>query len=213
VETGDVEAIDRAIADFMNRGDSDSERNLSACGEPGLRRMLELYFGDSMPQPGSPIPKLTSRWLAEQWTAALAVLAKCAPDRFVEALSGRDISVSGPSLVSILGGIRTPAATKLLCEQLHSNDWLVGYNALRSLVRAADPGGRPCIVAGLQDPNLVVRSVAIKGVSRWDPARAAGLYEDLLRAEGLTPLLRQQATWAIGELRLGREVRDPLDPI
>jgi hypothetical protein len=207
--SGSVEDIDEAIAGFMKRGDYDSERLLAAFGERGLRRMLDLRFGLAEAPLDSPIPKLTTRWLAEQWGAALRVLAATAPDRFVEALSGRSLDSTE---VSILGSIHSPAATRLLCEQLGSTDWHVRYNAVRSLVRAADPAGRLCITTALNDPNLVVRSFAIKGVSRWDPSRAVALYEEFLQSEGLTPLLRQEATWAIGELRLGREVRGPIDP-
>jgi hypothetical protein len=60
----------------------------------------------------------------------------------------------------------------------------------------------------LRDRNLVVRSEAIKGVSRWDPERATALYEELLQAPKLTPLLRQQAEAALHELRSGHPVRD-----
>lgn len=207
--TGAASEVDRAIADFLERGDSESERVLAAFGERALRRLLDLWFGADAGE-HSPIPKLSTPWLVEQWGAALSALASTAPDRFVESLSGRSLD---SRLVSILGGIQTPAATRLLCEQLQSTDWHVRYNAVRSLVRSADPAGRPCIEKALDDPNPVVRSFAIKGVSRWDRPRAITLYWDFLQAPNLTPLLRQEATWALGELRAGREVRGPIDPI
>jgi len=204
------EAVDKAIGDFLRRGDAESRSALASTGEAGLRRILLLsQRADAFPDDGT-ISRLSGRDAIDQWTAAVAILAESAPEAYIEYASGRTLDSTE---VSILGGVRHPGATEILCREAVNSDWGIRYNAIRSLIRGADPAGRDCIEAALADENVVVRSVAIKAVSRWDPQRAVGLYESLLQAEGLTPLLRQQATWAIGELTAGRPVRDPLDPI
>jgi HEAT repeat protein len=100
-----------------------------------------------------------------------------------------------------------------LCAQVDDEDWLIRYNAGRSLLRSATNEAMECLESLLDDSNFVVRSLAIQGVSRRDPKRAIALYESLLHEPDVTPLLRQRAERAIGELRAGRDVRDPLDPI
>jgi HEAT repeats len=203
-----IAQIDRAIVAFIERSSDDTAEALRLTGEPGLRRMLDLWFGDG--KLSVPSPTGSGRDLVDRWTDCLGLLAATLPDVFVTGLAGRAL---GTAEISMLGGCRCAGATRLLCEHARDSDWLVRYNAVRSLVRASDPAGRECIEAALSDPNLVVRSVAIKGVSRWDPERALGLYSAFLDVADLTPLLRTQAKRAIVQLRTGADVRDPLDPI
>lgn len=204
-----IDRIDEAIVAFICSPDAVSRRALAGTGEAGLRRMVDHWY-EGVPIPGLQMLEGDPRWLIDQTVAALAVVAQAAPEAFLRFLEGRSL---GTMELSVLGGLRAPGATSLLCAHVRHEDWLIRYNAVRSLVRAGDPQGRACIEEALGDEVPTVRSVAIRGVSRWDPDRAVSLYESLLEDEGLTPLNRQQAVWAIGELRAGREVRDPLDPI
>jgi len=115
------------------------------------------------------------------------------------------------TLLAILGDIDDPRATTILCEHIKDEEWLSRWNAVGSLGRRNDATSRQCIERALDDPHLVVRSAAIKGISRWDGDRAISLYEELLEAEGLTPLLRSEARAAIGDLRAGLPAREPWD--
>ena len=201
--------IDVVIAAFIERGGEQEATELRTTGAAGLRRVLDLWFGREQSS-SSPIPALPGRELVDRWTACLALLAPTAPEIFVDTLVGRRL---GTVELGVLGACQTPGATRLLCEHVGDPDWLIRYNAVRSLIRIDDAAGKECITAALADDNLVVRSLAIKGVSRWDPVRAIGLYEAMLEASDLTPLGRQQAVAAIEQLRSGREVRDAMDPI
>jgi hypothetical protein len=205
-----IRAIDDAIAAFLARGRSGEKDALVATGTAGLDRMLDLWFGNVTREADSPIPALTSTSLVDRWTEALALLLPAAPQRFVDRLAGRKLSVFE---VTLLGECHVAGAVELLCAQLRDTDWLIRYNAVRSLVRLGDRRGRTCLEGALSDARAAVRALAIRGVSRWDPERAIALYGELLVAEDVTPLLRQQTEWAIGELTSGRVVHDPLDPI
>ncbi len=203
----EIAQIDGAIVAFIERSGDNEAEALGLTGEAGLRRVLDLWFGRAkLSVPG---PRGSGRDLADQWTECLSLLARTSPEAFVKGLAGRTL---GTTEVSVLGGCRCESAIRLLCDHVRHPDWLVRYNVIRSLVRLGDSAGRACIEAALADNNLVVRSVAIKGVSRWDPERALNLYTDSLKSPDLTPLLRQQAEWAIEQLGSGAEVRDPLDP-
>jgi HEAT repeat protein len=204
------DSIDAAIGAFVERGGEDEAEALRATGEAGLRRMLDLWFRRVERPADGPIPALTSRWLADQWSECLGLLAETAPTVFVDGLTGHEL---GTDEIAVLGGCKSLDATRLLCAHGGDADWLIRYNVIRSLIRIGDVEGRECIEAALADEHLVVRSTAIKGVSRWDPERAEALYKALLTTPNITPLLRQQAEWAIQQLRAGNEVRDPLDPI
>ena len=83
MKLGGVGKVDQAIADFVLRGDPESEQALKATGVKGLRRMLDLWFKKAKAPADGPIPKLTTRRLAEQWSAALRVLATAEPDAFL----------------------------------------------------------------------------------------------------------------------------------
>lgn len=96
-------------------------------------------------------------------------------------------------------------------DQREDENWLSRYNAVAALRRRNDTASRPCIERALGDLNLVVRAEAIKAISRWDANRALSLYQQLLDAEGLTPLLRSEAHAALGDLRAGLPVREPWD--
>lgn len=203
----EITQIDAAIVAFIERsGDKEAEA-LGLTGEAGLRRMLDLWFGRAkLSVPG---PRGSGRGLADQWAECLSLLARISPEAFVKGLAGRTL---GTTEISVLGDCRCSGATRLLCDYVRHRDWLVRYNAVRSLVRLGDSAGRACIEAALADNKLVVRSLAIMGVSRWDPERALNLYTDSLKSPDLTPPLRQQAERAIEQLGSGAEVRDPLHP-
>lgn len=140
--------------------------------------------------------------------AALSVVATAAPAAFIDGITGKDLSLP---MLAILADVGDPRATTILCAHADDENWLSRYNAVASLRRRNDAVSRPCIERALGDVNLVVRTEAIKAISRWDPNRAVSLYEELLDAEGLTPLLRTEAYAAIGDLRAGLPVREPWD--
>jgi len=127
---------------------------------------------------------------------------------FINGITGKDLSLP---LLAILGDVDDPRATTILCGHVEDENWLSRYNAIAALRRRNDTASRPCIERALGDLNLVVRAEAIKAISRWDANRALSLYQQLLDAEGLTPLLRSEAHAAIGDLRAGLPVREPWD--
>jgi hypothetical protein len=51
--------IDHAIANFVEKGDEDSDRALSSTGEAGLHRTLQFWLGTVEVPAGGPIPRLT----------------------------------------------------------------------------------------------------------------------------------------------------------
>ncbi len=154
----------------------------------------------------NPIPDVDGRDASDRWSAALSVVAVAAPSAFMDAIAGKEMNVT---LLSILGGVDDPRATAILCQHVADKDWLCRYNSVSALGRCNDAAARPCIERALSDPHLVVRAAAIKAVSRWDADRAVTLYEQLLDADGLTPLLRAEARVAIGDVRAGLTVREP----
>jgi hypothetical protein len=82
-----TEAIDTAIAKFMESGGPQSETALAATGEAGLMRMLALWYGTASRSADSPIPSLSDRSVVDRWTDCLAVLARSAPQAFVEVVA------------------------------------------------------------------------------------------------------------------------------
>ncbi len=203
-------AMDDIIAAVLRHNDDDARLALAAAGVAGLNRVLDLLWGQAKLMPSEPLPPGGGRWRAEQWTQCLAIVAKSCPEEFIRALDGRTLHTAE---VAVLGGTGSRAAIRLLCAHVHDADWLVRRNSVHALIRLGFTEGRQCVETALIDPNLAVRFEAIKGVSRWDPQRAIVLFEDLLRERNLTPLLCQWAKWSIEELRAGRVLRDPWDPI
>lgn len=204
----ETSSVDAAIGRYLRQLDSESARSLAATGEAGVRRLLSVWFGDAHEPIGNPIPDVSGREAADRWSAALSVVAVAAPSAFIDGITGKDLSLP---LLAILAEVDDPRATTILCEHVQDEEWLSRYNAVAALRRRNDPASRPCIERALGDLNLVVRAEAIKAISRWDPNRAVSLYERLLAAEGLTPLLRTQARAAISDLRAGLPVREPWD--
>jgi HEAT repeat protein len=204
----ETSSVDAAIGRYLRQPDSESARSLAATGEAGVRRLLSLRFGDAHEPFDNPIPDVSSRAAIDRWSSALSIVARAAPAAFTTGIAGRAISLN---LLAILGDVDDPRATTILCQYVSDEDWLSRYNAVSSLGRRNDAASRPCIERALGDPNLVVRTEAIKAISRWDAHRAASLYEELLDTEGLTPLLRSEAHAAIGDLRAGLPAREPWD--
>src|SRR5262249_40604397 len=177
---------------------------LAARGDAGAGRLVSLAYGEESEPFDNPIPDVDGRDAIDRWSAALSVVAVAAPSAFMDAICCKEMNVA---LLSILGDVGDPRATAILCQHVADEDWLRRYNALRALGRRDDAAARPCIERALGDPHLVVRAAAIKAVSRWEAGRAVALYEELLEAKGLTPLLRAEARAAIGDLRAGLPVR------
>jgi hypothetical protein len=195
------DSVDAVINRYLHDGDSESERLLAAAGEVGVRRMLSIAFGEARGRFDQPT-EIAARGAMDRWSAALSIVAVAAPAAFIEGIAGRNLSgLRFLPLLAILGEVDDPRATARLCEYVQHEEWLTRYNAVAALVRRNDTGSRPCVERALDDPNLVVRAEAIKGVSRWDADRAASLYRELLDSEGITPLLRQKAETAIADLR------------
>ena len=203
------ETVDQAILGYLRASSNGtSERLLAATGEAGVRRMLSIHFGEAT-EPFSFPPELSRRGAIDLLSAALRVVATATPAAFITGLAGRDLSGLGHlSVLAILGGVDDPRATGILCSYVGDEEWLTRYNAVSALVRRADPVGRGAVESALSDSNLVVRAEAIKGVSRWDKARAIALYKGLLAEEAITPLLRADAEAAIRDLRAGRPVQE-----
>lgn len=201
-----ADEIDSAIVEFLRNEDAASERMLAQSGPAGLERMLDLWFGRTNRPLQEPPDVPRGRAGADAWGGALSVVARANPAAFVDGLAGEHVSTT---ILAILGDVSDPRATRMLCAHLDDADWLRRYNAVASLSRRSDKPVKACLERALADTNLVVRSQAVQGLSRWDPARAIHLYGDLLRADGLTPLLRAGAESALRDLRAGRPVRDP----
>lgn len=207
-EVPETSSADAAIGRYLRQPDRESARSLSATGEAGVRRLLSLWFGDAHEPFDNPIPDASGREAADRWSSALSVVAVAAPSAFINGLTGKDLSLP---LLAILGDVDDPRATTILCAHVEDENWLSRYNAVAALRRRNDTASRPCIERALGDLNLVVRAEAIKAISRRDANRALSLYQQLLDAEGLTPLLRSEAHAAIGDLRAGLPVREPWD--
>src|SRR5262245_27781203 len=200
------EPVDAAIARYLREQDAESAAVLAATGDAGARRLVSLAFGEESEPFDNPIPDVDGRDAIDRWSAALSVVAVAAPSAFMDAICGKEMNVA---LLSILGGVGDPRATAILCQHVADEDWLRRYNSVSALGRRDDAAARPCIERALGDPHLAVRAAAIKAVSRWEAGRAVALYEELLEAKGLTPLLRAEARAAIGDLRAGLPVREP----
>jgi HEAT repeat protein len=200
------EPVDAAIAGFLREQDAESAAVLAATGDAGARRLVSLAFGEESEPFDNPIPHVDGRDAIDRWSAALSVVAVAAPSAFMDAIAGKEMNVA---LLSILGGVDDPRATAILCQHVADEDWLRRCNSVSALGRRNGAAPRPCIERALSDSHLVVRAAAIKAFSRRDPDRAIALYEQLLEADGLTPLLHAEARAAIGDLRAGLPVREP----
>jgi HEAT repeat protein len=190
--------IDKAIADFLRRADSASERALAETGRAGLDRVLDLWYGRAARSTPDVVDGPHGQVAADAWSAMLSTVAYANPSAFVDSLAGQPVSTA---ILTILGDVDDPRATAILCAHVADDDWLRRYNAVASLARRDEQVARQCLERALDDQNLVVRSRAIAAVSRWDPARAIPLYEQLLVAKGLTPLLRVATESALRDLR------------
>jgi HEAT repeat protein len=199
----DTRDVDETIARYLQRQDSESASALAATGERGVHRVLDVMSGDA---PFPAISGIAGRDAVDRWSAALSIVAQAAPAAFIDRIAGRTIS---RTILAILGDVDDARAVDILGQHLHDTDWLSRYNAVTALERRPEPSARDYVEAGLDDPNLVVRSAAIKAVSHWDPPRALTLYSELLTADGLTPLLRSGAQAAIGNLQAGKPVNGP----
>ena len=195
--------VDRVIRSYLRQPDEKSADALVASGEPGLQRLLEVWYGHSTEPFDNPIPDVPDREAIDRWASAIAITAVAAPSAFVDAISAEQASTM---MLAILGDIDDPRAAAILRAHLDDEDWLVRYNAVASLRRRNETEARSGIERALADPNLVVRSAAIDAISHWDPDRAVALYTDLLDADDLTPVLRSQVQAAVTLLRT-----DPAD--
>lgn len=198
--------VDAAIAGYLREQDAESAAVLAATGDAGARRLLSLTFGEESAPFDNPNPDVDGRDAIDRWSAALSVVAVAAPSAFMDGITGKEMNVT---LLSILGDVDDPRATAILCQHVADEDWLRRYNSVSALGQRNDAAARPCIERALSDPHMVVRAAAIKAVSWWDADRAVATYEELLEADGLTPLLRAEAHPAIGDLRAGLPVREP----
>lgn len=192
-----AESVDQAIRGFLQNRNESSEAALAATGRDGLDRMIDLWFGRSSERL-STVDGPTGKEAVDAQAAALSVVARSNPAAFVDAVESEDISIA---ILAILGDVDDPRVTDILCAHLADDDWLLRYNAVSSLSRRHEEASRLCIERALADSHLVVRDKAIEAIIRWDPKRAIGLYEELLRADGLTPLLRGKAESALAKLR------------
>jgi HEAT repeat protein len=199
--------VDTVIRSYLCQPDEMSADALVASGEPGLQRLLDVWYGHSGEPFDNPIPDVPDREAIDRWASAIAITAVAAPSAFIDAISGEDISTM---LLAILGDVDDPRATAILRDHVDDEDWLVRCNAVTSLRRRDDSAAREGIEQALADPNLVVRSAAIDAISHWDPDRALSLYTDLLDAKDLTPVLRSQVEAALTLLR--GDSPPPADP-
>lgn len=190
--------MDTVIRSYLRQPDDVSADALVASGEPGLQRLLDVWYGHSGEPFDNPIPDVPDREAIDRWASAIAIAAVAAPSAFIDAISAEDISTM---LLAILGDVDDPRATAILCDHVDDEDWLARCNAVTSLRRRDDPAARQGIERALTDPNLIVRRAAIDAISHSDPDRAVSLYSGLLDAEGLTPVLRSQVEAALTLLR------------
>lgn len=196
--------VDTVIRNYLRQPDEKSADALVASGEPGLQRLLDVWYGHSDEPFDNPIPDVPDQEAIDRWVSAIAITAVAAPSAFVDAISAEQPSTM---MVAILGDVDDPRATTILGKYLDDEDWLVRCNAVASLRRRDEAEARAGIERALADPNLVVRSAAIDAISNSDPDRAVALYTDLLDADGLTPVLRSRVQAAITLLQAG-----PFDP-
>jgi HEAT repeat protein len=197
---GDSGSVDAAIARYLQRQDDASAAALAATGPAGAQRVVGIWYGTERPLEDNPIAGAAGRDALDRWAATLAVVARAAPETFMDLIAGKKTDTL---LLAILGYVDDPRATAILCRHASDPDSLLRYNAVRALGRSNDPAARPCVERALGDDDLVVRNAAIEAISSRDPARAIELYQELLDAEGLTPVLRREVRSAIRELRAG----------
>lgn len=192
------DGIDTMIAKVLD-WEPGAEEALVAAGPAGAKRVFDLYYGRAHARL---ITKGTGRELVDGWSAALHVAASVATEEFLSQLP-RSISTTE---IVILGDIDDPRATRILCEQAKHEDFLHRVNAVKALAKHASPASREAIESALGDRNLVVRSAAIRAIADTDPNRGITLYEALLHEPSLTPLLGQEAQWALSYLHQGGRI-------
>lgn len=192
------DGIDATIAKVLDWVPG-AEEALAAAGPAGAERVFDLYYGRAKVHL---ITRAAGRELVDGWSNALHIAALVSPGEFLAQLPHS----IGTTEIVILGDIHDPRATRILCEQVRHKDFLHRFNAVRALAKHTSPGGREAIESALGDPELVVRSAAIRAVADADPSRGIRLYEGLLHSPGITPLLRQEAHWALSFLREGSPI-------
>ncbi|GAA1416285.1 HEAT repeat domain-containing protein [Catellatospora coxensis] len=196
------DGLDAVIARVLD-WEPGADEALIAAGPTGAKRVFDLYYGRAR---ANLVTKATGRELVDCWSAALHIAASVAPEEFLAQLPSR----VGTTEILILGDVDDPRATQILCEQARHKDFLHRVNAVRALAKHSGPASREAVEQALADKNLVVRSAAIRCVADADPGRGTTLYEAFLEEPRLTPLLRQEARWALSYLREGRPI--PLHP-
>ncbi|MFI2710184.1 HEAT repeat domain-containing protein [Micromonospora sp. NPDC018662] len=196
------DGLDAVIAKVLD-WEPGADEALIAAGPTGARRVFDLYYGKVR---ANLVTRATGRELGDGWSAALHVAALIAPEEFLAQMPSR----VGTTEIVILGDINDPRATHILCEQARHKDFLHRVNAVRALAKHTGPASRAAVEQALADEDLVVRSAAIRCVADTDPSRGRTLYEAFLEEPRLTPLLRQEAGWALSYLRRGSPI--PLHP-
>jgi hypothetical protein len=196
------DGLDAVIAKVLD-WEPGADEALIAAGPTGAKRVFDLYYGRAS---ANLVTKATGRELGDGWSAALHIAASVAPEEFLAQLPSR----VGTTEIVILGDINDPRATHILCEQARHKDFLHRVNAVRALAKHTGPASREAVEQALADEDLVVRSAAIRCVADADPRRGTTLYEAFLAEPRLTPLLRQEARWALSHLREGSPI--PLHP-
>lgn len=192
------DGIDAMIAKVLD-WEPGAEEALVAAGPEGAKRFFDLYYGRARARLTT---KATGRELVDGWSAALHLAASVATEEFLSQLP-RSISTTE---IGILGDIDDPRATEVLCGQAKHEDFLHRVNAVRALAKHTGPASRQAIESAVVDHDLVVRSEAVHAIADSDPSRGITLYEALLNEPSLTPLLRQEAQWALSYLYEGARI-------
>jgi hypothetical protein len=205
----EVSEVDLAILGYLGNRNEHSAKTLAETGSAGMSRMFDLVTDPlARPLPSPPSASL-SKDASEAGIHALRVVALANPSAFVDRVEEASTSKLFPMVLSILGDITDPRATQMLCGYVEHSDWFTRCSAVTALRRRNEFEARWGIQQALDDPNLVVRTEAIVGVSQWDPAKGIHLFREFLTDPGITPLLRTKAENAVRDLQSGHPVRDP----
>jgi hypothetical protein len=200
VVTDAADPVDAALAGFLSRQDRRAEARLTATGEAGVRRTIEVYFGRPARPFADPVAHL-GREAGDRWGAALAVVGAAHPASFMDLFPAGSPSLQ---LLAVLGEVNDPRAVDLLLAHVRDRDWLVRYNAVAALRRQPCERARAGIEAALKDEEPVVRAEAIAAIAASQPERARTLFEELLTHPALTPVLRTQVLGRVRRLRSRR---------
>jgi hypothetical protein len=176
------------IAYLEFRADDDE---LRATGVRGLHRLVAILLAGG---PGISVSLPTRD--VDRMSHALVVLAVAHPREFLTAIAATPPRYwTGRTHVAvILRWIDAPEAVAILAGYTTDREWLVRLPTALALGEQSDPAAKPLIEKFLRDQKALIRYEAAYSLSRYDPARALAVFDQLSSEHSCGAKAREAST-------------------